>query len=129
MARQALNASCAKAEISAYPYLPSSTRVLQNVCSHSKASQDLRLTSQVPGLKRSMEQLVFRAKAMLAANNCASAFSIGTLKHKNIDGQAVSSQVPRRNERYACYCTTIHFVLTRVHLPLVHAVTSTVRAR
>lgn len=76
-----------------------STRVLQNVCSHAKASQDLQLTSQVPSLKRSMEQLVFRAKAMLAANNCVSAFTIGTLKHKNIDGQAVSSQVPRREVR------------------------------
>eukprot|EP00911_Craspedida_sp_UC1_P001033 UC1_evm1s774 len=58
-----------------------STRVLQNLCSHSKVSQDLTLTSQVPPLKRCLESLVVRAKTMLAANNCVSAISIGTLKH------------------------------------------------
>ena len=46
--------------------LQGSTRFLQSVCSHSKISQDVSLANNVPLLKKSLEVLVFRVKAMLA---------------------------------------------------------------
>jgi hypothetical protein len=54
-----------------------STRALQNLCGHSKVSRDLALTAHVPPLRRVLETLIFRVKAMLDANQCLSAFWIG----------------------------------------------------
>ena len=51
------------------------TRFLQSVCSHSKISQDVSLANNVPLLKKSLEVLVFRVKAMLAANDCLDDFT------------------------------------------------------
>ncbi|KAG5458847.1 MAG: hypothetical protein BJ554DRAFT_854 [Olpidium bornovanus] len=88
------------------------------VCGHSKVSKDLALTANVPQVRKSLETLLFRVKAMLDSNNCLHAFSIGmeahdnirenivhpltleccaagNLKHRNIAGEEVSSQVPR----------------------------------
>ena len=53
------------------------TRALQNLCGHSKVAKDLALTAHVPSLRKSMEALIFRVKAMLEANQCLSAFWIG----------------------------------------------------
>ena len=72
------------------------TRSLQRLCSHFKdEKRDEKLTSFVPALKRSLETLVFRTKAMLVNNNCRDAIIIGNLKNKDFSkGQIVSSQVP-----------------------------------
>ena len=68
------------------------TRYLQTVCSHSKISQDVSLSNSVPLLKKSMEVLVFRAKAMLAANDCLDAFVLGNLKNRDLQGDEILSQ-------------------------------------
>jgi len=47
------------------------------MCGHSKVTKDLSLTAHVPALKKTMEALIFRVKAMLEANRCLSAFWIG----------------------------------------------------
>ena len=49
----------------------------QNLCGHSKVNKDMSLTANVPPLKKSMETLIFRVKAMLEANRCLTAFWIG----------------------------------------------------
>ena len=51
------------------------TRFLQSVCCHSKISQDVSLANNVPFFKKSLEVLVFRVKAMLAANDCLDDFT------------------------------------------------------
>ena len=58
------------------------TRFLQSVCSHSKISQDVSLADNVPFFKKSLEVLVFRVKAMLAANDCLDGFVLGYLKNR-----------------------------------------------
>uniref|UniRef100_A0A8C3T1S5 FA complementation group D2 n=1 Tax=Chelydra serpentina TaxID=8475 RepID=A0A8C3T1S5_CHESE len=71
-----------------------STRQLHHMCGHSKIHQDLGLTNHVPLLKKSLEQFVYRVKAMLAFNHCQEAFWVGTLKNRDLMGthsQASSS--------------------------------------
>uniref|UniRef100_A0A8C3T4A0 FA complementation group D2 n=1 Tax=Chelydra serpentina TaxID=8475 RepID=A0A8C3T4A0_CHESE len=61
-----------------------STRQLHHMCGHSKIHQDLGLTNHVPLLKKSLEQFVYRVKAMLAFNHCQEAFWVGTLKNRDL---------------------------------------------
>jgi hypothetical protein len=65
------------------------------MCGHSKADEkDSALIAKIPMLRKTLETLVFRVKAMLDRNGCANAFWIGNLKHKSIKGVELSSQMP-----------------------------------
>nr|XP_034367571.1 Fanconi anemia group D2 protein isoform X3 [Arvicanthis niloticus] len=68
------------------------TRLLHHLCGHSKIHQDTRLTKHVPLLKKSLELLVCRVKAMLVLNNCREAFWLGTLKNRDLQGEEIISQ-------------------------------------
>uniref|UniRef100_A0A8D2LAN8 FA complementation group D2 n=1 Tax=Varanus komodoensis TaxID=61221 RepID=A0A8D2LAN8_VARKO len=61
-----------------------STRQLHHMCGHSKIHQDTGLISHVPLLKKSLEQFVYRVKAMLALNHCQEAFWVGVLKNRDL---------------------------------------------
>ncbi|OMJ07124.1 Fanconi anemia group D2 protein-like protein [Smittium culicis] len=74
--------------------LQKATRTLQVFCGHSKVVRDLRLTKIVPMVRRSLESIILRVKFLLKNNNCVSTFEIGILKHRSIDGEEVSSQIP-----------------------------------
>ncbi|KAK4317245.1 hypothetical protein Pmani_011660 [Petrolisthes manimaculis] len=78
--------------------LQASTRILHHVCTHSKVTQDTSLTTHVPPLKKCLEMLVFRVKAMLAINNCTNAFWMGTLKNRDLHGQEILSQSMREED-------------------------------
>ncbi|KAH0519672.1 Fanconi anemia group D2 protein-like protein [Microtus ochrogaster] len=60
--------------------------------------QDTRLTKHVPLLKKSLELLVCRVKAMLVLNNCREAFWLGTLKNRDLQGEEIISQCPSSQE-------------------------------
>lgn len=47
---------------------------------------------QIPLLRETITQLVYKVKAALAANKCSSAFWMGNLKNKNIYGEEILSQ-------------------------------------
>ena len=51
------------------------------------------LTAYVPVVRKTLETLIFRVKAMLVANNCSDAFWMGNLKNKTIRGDEILSQV------------------------------------
>ncbi|XP_007652032.1 Fanconi anemia group D2 protein isoform X3 [Cricetulus griseus] len=72
--------------------LQRNTRLLHHLCGHSKIHQDTRLTKHVPLLKKSLELLVCRVKAMLVLNNCREAFWLGTLKNRDLQGEEIVSQ-------------------------------------
>jgi hypothetical protein len=74
--------------------LQSGTRILQNIASHSKVTKDNVLTANVPLLKKSLEMLLSEVKIMLDGNGCLNAFWIGNLKHRDISGEEVGSQMP-----------------------------------
>lgn len=78
--------------------LQSSTRYLQVICTSAKADNDIALANYVPILKKSLETSVYRVHAMLAANNCGSAFWLGNLKNKDLEGQEIMSQVTEEGE-------------------------------
>ena len=69
--------------------LQKGTRCLQNACGHAKTIKDVSLSAKVPLIKKSLEIFIFRAKAMLAANNCLEAFELGTLKNKDMKGEEI----------------------------------------
>ncbi|KAJ1727484.1 hypothetical protein LPJ61_004543, partial [Coemansia biformis] len=69
------------------------TRILQNICNHSKASKDTRLQSAVPQTKRKLEQLIFQVYALMDNNDCIGAINMANLKHRDIHGDVVSSQI------------------------------------
>ncbi|MPC33810.1 Fanconi anemia group D2 protein [Portunus trituberculatus] len=69
-----------------------STRYLQNLCTHSKVKQDTSLTRYVPPLRKALETLVYRVKAMLALNKCQKAFWMGILKNRDLQGEEILSQ-------------------------------------
>ncbi|XP_028261743.1 Fanconi anemia group D2 protein isoform X2 [Parambassis ranga] len=69
-----------------------STRQLHHMCGHSKLHQDTSLTNHVPALKKSLEQFLYRVKAMLTLNNCQEAFWMGNLKNRNLKGEEILSQ-------------------------------------
>lgn len=47
---------------------------------------------QIPLLRETIAQLVYKVKGALAANKCSTAFWIGNLKNKNIYGEEILSQ-------------------------------------
>ncbi|KAG9064770.1 Fanconi anemia group D2 protein [Linnemannia hyalina] len=74
--------------------LQSATRSLQNVCGHAKASREQSLTAMVPAIRKTMESLIFEVKLMLENNDASAAFWLGNLKHRNLAGEEISSQLP-----------------------------------
>merc|ERR1712098_723487 len=72
--------------------LQKGTRYLQSVCGHAKLEKYVALAAKVPYLKKSLEIFIYRAKAMLAANNCLEAFDLGILKNKDLKGQEIITQ-------------------------------------
>ncbi|KAG0320044.1 Fanconi anemia group D2 protein [Linnemannia gamsii] len=79
-------------------YLQSATRSLQNVCGHAKASREQSLTAMVPAIRKTMESLIFEVKLMLENNDASAAFWLGNLKHRNLAGEEISSQLPLISE-------------------------------
>lgn len=70
------------------------TRYLQRVCSHYKDDlKDATLSAHIPGLKRSLETLLYRTRDVLSANGAEAGLTIGCLKTKDFRGNDVSSQV------------------------------------
>ncbi|RKP05816.1 Fanconi anaemia protein FANCD2 [Thamnocephalis sphaerospora] len=70
------------------------TRSLHSICGDLKVYRDTQLTALVPPVKKQLEMILFRVKAMLGHHNALGAFWLGNLKHRNIAGEEVSSQMP-----------------------------------
>ncbi|KAI9025258.1 Fanconi anaemia protein FANCD2 [Phycomyces nitens] len=82
--------------LSTFKDFQTSTRILQTICSHVKAVKDNNLASYVPALKMVLENVLYQVKILLNENNVPSdAFVLGALKHRDIRGAEVSSQLPR----------------------------------
>lgn len=52
----------------------------------------------VPSIKKTMESLIFEVKLMLENNDAGAAFWLGNLKHRNLRGEEISSQLPVASE-------------------------------
>ncbi|CAO3636846.1 unnamed protein product [Mucor hiemalis] len=75
------------------------TRMLQIICSHVKVLKEVTLSAYVPPLKRALEMVIYEVKMLLTENGMpANAFFMGALKHRDIRGAEISSQIPRQEE-------------------------------
>ncbi|KAJ8733797.1 hypothetical protein PYW07_014348 [Mythimna separata] len=84
--------------------LQQSTRFLQTLCCHSRLKKDTVLMSKVPHMRQLLETLIYKVKAVLAANNCSEAFWMGNLKNKDIHGEVIVSQQSIASEESAEDC-------------------------
>jgi fanconi anemia group D2 protein len=73
--------------------LQGTTRYLHSLCCQSKAIKDNSIIAQIPLIRQTIENLVYRVKAALAANKCNSAFWMGNLKNKDLHGEEILSQL------------------------------------
>ncbi|XP_058097444.1 uncharacterized protein LOC131242659 isoform X2 [Magnolia sinica] len=73
--------------------LQKATRIIQTLCSEAKGSKRTMITCKIPATKRSMERFLFHVKALLHNTSNGETFWMGNLKHKDLLGQVVSSQV------------------------------------
>ncbi|RID50033.1 hypothetical protein BRARA_H00789 [Brassica rapa] len=78
--------------------LQKATRTLQTLCSEAKGMKQTAITSKIPATKRSLERFLFHVKALLHTTSRGSNFWMGSLKHKDLRGQIVSSQAYVDNE-------------------------------
>ncbi|MCO5587965.1 hypothetical protein L7F22_041918 [Adiantum nelumboides] len=78
--------------------LQKATRTIQTLCSEAKGSKKLPVTSKIPAVKRSLERYVFCIKALLHSVSQGNSFWMGNLKHKNLRGEEVGSQLPISDE-------------------------------
>lgn len=74
--------------------LQASTRVLQILCAHAKVEKDATLSRLTPYVKKDLERLLFKVKQTISEMGLGAAFTIGQLKHRNIHGEEISSQMP-----------------------------------
>ncbi|KAG9439837.1 hypothetical protein H6P81_020002 [Aristolochia fimbriata] len=73
--------------------LQKATRTIQTLCSEAKGTKRTVITSKIPGTKRSMERFLFQVKGLFHNTSNGATFWMGNLKHKDLHGQVVSSQV------------------------------------
>ncbi|KAH8311710.1 hypothetical protein KR044_007645 [Drosophila immigrans] len=65
------------------------TKFLHNLCCHSKSIKNTAIICYIPSLRETLETLVFRVKALLAANKCHAAFHISIMDNKDLHGDAI----------------------------------------
>ncbi|KAL2650478.1 hypothetical protein R1flu_018606 [Riccia fluitans] len=73
--------------------LQKATRIIQTLCSDAKGQKRMPVTCKVPLVKRSMERYVFCIKALLHGTSHGDSFWMGNLKHKDLHGHEISSQL------------------------------------
>ncbi|KAH8417749.1 hypothetical protein KR222_005289 [Zaprionus bogoriensis] len=65
------------------------TKFLHNLCCHSKSIKNTAIISYIPSLRETLETLVFRVKALLAANKCHAAFHLSIMDNQDLHGDAI----------------------------------------
>ena len=69
------------------------TRTLQRLCGQIKVSGEKLLIPLVPATKKCLEKLVLEMRRIMESVGMAEAMTMGMLKPKDLDGNALSSQV------------------------------------
>lgn len=67
--------------------------LLQTICNEAKARSAVPLLSKAPAAKKSLERFVFTMKAFLYEQGQQDLFFLGQLKHRDLEGNCVGSQV------------------------------------
>ncbi|GMS80195.1 hypothetical protein PENTCL1PPCAC_2370 [Pristionchus entomophagus] len=75
-------------------------RTLQNITVYAKANRNEALLKMIPDLRAAGEGWMRSIHSALAFLGCESAFEIGHLKGRNIDGEVINDEEEREEERY-----------------------------
>ncbi|KAG0590520.1 hypothetical protein KC19_1G105500 [Ceratodon purpureus] len=75
--------------------LQKATRIVQALCADAKGQKRMPVATKVPAVKRSLEKFLFCVKGLLHSASNGSAFLLGNLKHKDLQGRVVASQIYR----------------------------------
>ncbi|KAJ6632727.1 Fanconi anemia group D2 protein, partial [Pseudolycoriella hygida] len=65
---------------------------LHKICCHWKANQNTAIMAQIPFVRETIETVLIKVKAVLAANNCAAAFWQNNLRNKNLYNEEILTQ-------------------------------------
>jgi Fanconi anemia group D2 protein len=74
-----------------------STRQIQSLCAHSKSNES-KLASLVPSVRKVLESFLFKIKAMMQENNMGRRFWLGNLKPKSITGEAITEEIEEEED-------------------------------
>lgn len=75
----------------------------QTVCNEAKARGAAPLLSRAPATKRSLERFLFEMKAFLYEAGQQELFYLGQLKHRDLEGNCVGSQVGQQQHAALLY--------------------------
>lgn len=78
--------------ISILKIMQSGTRYLSAICVDGIEKKNLLMTKYIPAAKSLAEKLLYSVKAMMVLNDSGSAFWMGNLVNKNLDGREILSQ-------------------------------------
>lgn len=78
------------------------TRHLHTICCDTAEKKDVTLTKFVPAAKAVLEKLLYSVKGMLVLNNSPSAFWMGNLRNKNLEGREIGSQSTSSESSLQC---------------------------
>ena len=72
-----------------------STRQVQSLCAHAKATKDSATLAHVPRIKKQLEQLIYQIKDTLKKLGAEDAFWLGNLKNRYLNGdEIVDDEMP-----------------------------------
>ncbi|KAF6266710.1 Fanconi anaemia protein FancD2 nuclease-domain-containing protein [Scenedesmus sp. NREL 46B-D3] len=74
------------------------TKQLQTICNEAKARGTAPLLARAPAAKRSLERFLFEVKAFLYEAGQQELFYLGQLKHRDLEGNCVGSQLCEEQE-------------------------------
>lgn len=68
------------------------TRFIQNICNHSKVTEDAALSVYLPTVRSLLESIILKVKNMIVLNGCTEAFFMGSMRNKDLKGKELTSQ-------------------------------------
>ncbi|KAI5712470.1 hypothetical protein M8J75_008529 [Diaphorina citri] len=66
-----------------------STRYIQNICNHTKKTEDLQLTKDLPIMKQMMEIIILRVSSIMKENKCGDAIQVACLRIRDVAGREI----------------------------------------
>ncbi|KAJ3238308.1 Fanconi anemia group D2 protein [Chytriomyces hyalinus] len=84
--------------IAALKNVQTGTRILQTLSNEFKAGRESLILPHIPPLRKAMEAFIFQVKRLMVDNERGNAFIMANLKHKNLRGEQISSQIADSDE-------------------------------
>ncbi|KAJ3138453.1 Fanconi anemia group D2 protein [Physocladia obscura] len=84
--------------VAAFKAIQTGTRLLQVIANECKARKESILLAHIPPLRKVLEAFIFEVKKIMVENDLGDAFTLANLRHKNLKGEEVSSQIAESEE-------------------------------